>query len=90
MEKLDKIIKPLPKTNVHLHSEMHELVDQVRIQFGETAKKGPGSFGFYLGFFKRLGLPTVRRILGELKESGNETQGKLFWFKVKEELKKRK
>jgi len=90
MQKIDSFIKPLPKRNAHLHSELHELVDIVRLQFGETAKKGPGSFGFYLGFFKRLGLPTVRRILAEMKESGNGTEGKLFWFKVKEELEKRK
>lgn len=90
MEKINKILKSPPKPDSHLHSELHLLVDNVRTQFGETAKKGKGSFGFYLAFFKRLGLPAVYRILAELKLEGNETQGKLFWFKAKQELEKKK
>lgn len=90
MKKLDGLFKPIPKKDTHLHSELHLLVDKVRMQFGETAKSGKGSFGFYLAFFKRLGQPTVYRILAELKQEGNETQGKLFWYKAKQELEKRK
>lgn len=80
----------MPKRDHHLHSELHVLVDSARTQFGETAKQGKGSFGFYLAFFKRLGLNTVRRLLGELKEGGHEAQGKLFWAKAKQELERRK
>ena len=73
--------------NPHLHSELHALVDEVRILFGETAKKGPGSFGFYLGFFKRLGIKKVHQILAEMKESKVSDSAKLFWWKVKQEFK---
>ncbi len=90
MKKIYIFIKPLPKRDPHLHSELHLLVDKTRTQFGETAKKGKGSFGFYLAFFKRLGLLATYRILAELKQEGNETQGKLFWFKAKQELEKKK
>ncbi len=75
------------RKNTHLHSELHLLVDEARIQFKETAKKGPGSFGFYLGFFKRLGLNKVKQLLGEMKESKDPHSGKLFWWKIKQELK---
>ncbi len=90
MKKINNFFKPLPKPNPHLHSELHVLVDQTRQHFKETAKRGKGSFGFYLAFFKRLGLPTVYRLLAELKQEGNETQGKLFWVKAKKELEMRK
>jgi len=76
------------RKNSHLHSELHLLVDEVRIQFNETAKKGPGSFGFYLGFFKRLGLNRVKKLLGEMKESKDPKSVKLFWWKIKQELNK--
>jgi len=29
----------------YIHSELHEFIDETRKRFGETAKKGPGSFG---------------------------------------------
>lgn len=90
MKKINNFIKPLPKRDPHLHSELHLLVDKARTQFGEKAKRGKGSFGFYLAFFKRLGLPTVYRLLAELKQEGQETQGKLFWAKAKRELEKQK
>src|SRR5689334_17897555 len=73
-----------PKKNSHLHSELHALVEEARALFGETAEKGPGSFCFYLGFFKRLGKEKVYQLLSEIKDSkGITTPGKLFWWKVK-------
>jgi len=74
------------RKNPHLHSELHLLVDEARILFKETAKKGPGSFGFYLGFFKRLGINKVKQLLAEIKESKDPNSVKLFWWKVKQEL----
>lgn len=79
-------IKP-KSANFRLHSDLHLLVDEVRAQFGETAKKGPGSFSFYLGFFKRLGTKRVREILAEVKESKIDHPAKLFWWKIKQETK---
>jgi hypothetical protein len=73
--------------NFRLHSDLHLLVDEVRVQFGETAKKGPGSFSFYLGFFKRIGVKRVREILAEIKESKIDQPAKLFWWKIKQETK---
>lgn len=72
--------------NPHLHSELHLLVDEARTLFGETAKKGPGSFSFYLGFFKRLGVKEIRQLLAEVKESKVDNPGKLFWWKIKQKL----
>ena len=84
----DQLNKIRARRNPHLHSELHLLVDEVRTLFGEKASKGKGSFSFYLGFFKRLGVGRVRRILGEVKESKVDEPVKLFWWKVKEEFKK--
>ena len=75
------------KPNPHLHSDLHLLVDEARTLFGETAKKGPGSFSFYLGFFKRLGVKQVRQLLSEVKENKVDNPGKLFWWKIKQKLK---
>lgn len=76
--------------NAHLHSELHSMVEEARMAFGETATKGPGSFSFYLGFFKRLGKDRVYKLLSEVKDSKASNPGKLFWWMVKEELKKGK
>lgn len=76
--------------NPHLHSELHLLVDEARSLFKETATKGKGSFSFYLGFFKRLGVNKVRQLLAEVKESKGDNPGKLFWWKVRENLKNKK
>ena len=73
--------------NPHLHSELHTLVDEARTRFGETATKGKGSFAFYLGFFKRLGVQKVRQLLGEVAESNASDPKKLFWYKVAKEHK---
>lgn len=75
------------RPNPHLHSDIHLLVDEIRTLFSETAQKGPGSFSFYLGFFKRLGAKKVRQILAETKESKVSYPAKLFWWKIKQEFK---
>ena len=64
-----------------LHSELHLLVSDLRKEYNETATKGPGSFGFYLGCIKRLGVQTAYRFHSEIKDSGAKTPGKLFWWK---------
>ena len=76
--------------NTHMHSEMHVLVDEMRNYFDEKSKKGKGSFGFYLGFIKRLTIPVARRLFAEVKETGCQGDGRLFWWKVGKELKDRK
>ena len=76
------------KRNPHLHSELHLLVDEARTLFKETAVKGPGSFAFYLGFFKRLGPQKVRQLLADVKDSNADDPKRLFWWKIKESSKK--
>jgi hypothetical protein len=90
MEDLRDYLKNRQQTlkNPNLHSELHALVDEVRQKFGETATKGVGSFAFYLGFFKRLGVQRVHRILAEVEQSNANDPARLFWYKVKEEFKK--
>jgi len=90
MEKLgDSFAKSrYAKRNPHLHSDLHLLVDEARTLFKEKATKGPGSFAFYLGFFKRLGVQKVRQLIAEVKDSKADEPGKLFWWKVKETLRK--
>ncbi len=89
MEELKKTLSEIKhQRNPHLHSELHLLVDEVRQRFGETATKGVGSFSFYLGFFKRLGVAKVRRILAEVIQAEVDHPEKLFWWKVKQELKR--
>lgn len=71
-----------------IHSELHELVAKMRRDFGETAKTGKGSFGFYLGILKRVPLFTIYRWLAEIKDSPNlttpEARCKIFWWKYKQ------
>jgi hypothetical protein len=89
MEELKKSLEARKyQRNTHLHSDLHLLVEEVRQKFGETATKGVGSFSFYLGFFKRLGVQKVRRILAEVEQSKVDYPEKLFWYKVKLEFKK--
>lgn len=90
INKISDIINKRTTTNKNIHSEIHHLVEQVRKDFNETSKKGVGSFGFYLGFFNRVGKDTIYRILSEMKQSGTSGQKKLFWWLIKKELTERK
>lgn len=77
-------VKDSTKGNNKIHSEMHELVKEIRDYFQEDAKKGKGSFGFYLGFFKRMPNTVVYRYWKEAKQLDKpiEDQKRLFWWKV--------
>ncbi len=74
-----------------LHTEKHYLVNEIRNYFGETAKKGKGSFGFYLGFFNRIPKATVYQYWAEVKQSRKSTkdQQKIFWWKIGQHIKKK-
>ena len=74
-----------------LHSEKHYLVDEIRKYFGETAKKGKGSFGFYLGFFNRLPKSIIYQYWADVKESRKsiKSQQKIFWWKIGNFLKEK-
>ena len=73
------------------HSEMHELVDNIRKYFGENARYGQGSFSYYLGFFKKIPNRQVRQMFAEAKNSPKDRIGqkKIFWWKVGQYVKKK-
>lgn len=83
-------IKIPEKPTKGIHSELHLLVADLRKEFGETAKTGPGSFGFYLGHMKRLGIQTARRLLSEVHDSNCRNACRLFWWKYKQEMLRRR
>lgn len=63
-----------------IHSEVHALVDEIRRAFGESAKKGIGSFGYYLGFFSRIGVVRIRQLYAESKDAADPK--KAFWWRI--------
>lgn len=77
----------MPKPNRKVHSELHEIVDILRKEFGETAAKGKGSFGFYLKLLKNIPCGTLRLWLADIQNSPNlttkEAKLKVFWWKWK-------
>ena len=81
-------LRAVPKPTRGIHTELQALVDEVRALFGETATKGKGSFGFYIGYLKRLGVEQTRLILAEVK--GARDPKRLFWWQVGQILKKRR
>ena len=83
---LRKEVKPLKG----IHSELHGLVDELRHEFHETAKKGKGSFGFYLGLLRRISLCEVYQLRSQVKQSDCTDPGRLFWYKYRELLKSKK
>lgn len=71
-----------------IHSELHEIVDKIRKDFGETATKGKGSFGFYLRMLKNVPISTIYIWLGSINDSPKLNtplaRRKIFWWKFKE------
>lgn len=78
--------------NKKLHSEKHYLVNEIRNYFGETSKKGIGSFSFYLGLFKNIPEKIIYQFWAEVKQSNKSTkdQQKLFWWKAGQYIKNNK
>lgn len=73
-----------------IHSGLHAFIDEIRKEYGETATKGKGSFGFYLGMLKRFDLGELYRIRAEIQQSGAHTPKKLFWWKIGQEMKRKR
>jgi hypothetical protein len=72
------------KPNVKLHSEAHQLADEISTVFGEKPR-----FAMYLGVIKRVGVPQARRIFQELRQEGKGHLGKLFMFLCGKKAKER-
>ena len=89
MKNINEIIKNIPvrKTPRGIHSELHELVDKMRTDFGETAIKGVGSFGYYLGLLKKVPISLIYQWLGDIRESPKLdtplARCKVFWWKFR-------
>lgn len=92
IQSIDNILSLEIKPRKTLHTEKHYLVDEIRNYFGEDAKSGKGSFGFYLGFFKRVPEKTIYQYWSEVKQSNKSTkdQQKIFWWKIGQYLKEKK
>lgn len=84
--------KSFENKKTSLHSEKHFLVNEIRNYFGETAKKGKGSFGFYLGFFNRVPKYIIYEYWAEIKQSRKsiKNQQKIFWWKIGQYIKNSK
>lgn len=64
-----------------IHSQLHSIVYELRKEFHETARKGIGSFGYYLGVLKRVPLSEIYRIRSEIRGKANDPK-KLFWWHI--------
>lgn len=91
VQTIETILSAPQNQKTSLHSEKHYLVDEIRNYFGETAKKGIGSFSFYLGFFKKIPKATIYQYWSEVKESRKpiKDQQKLFWWRIGQYIKKK-
>ena len=89
IKSIASVLQEKTATKTTLHTEKHYLVNEIRNYFGETAKKGKGSFGFYLGFFNRVPLNIIYQYWAEVKESRKpiKNQQKIFWWKIGQYLK---
>lgn len=72
------------KVRNSIHTELHELVANLRKDFGETAEKGTGSFSFYLGLLKKVPVPTIYMWYNSIRQSQNLNtplaRCKVFWY----------
>ena len=84
VQTIDSILSAPKTKKTSLYSEKHYLVNEIRTYFGENAKKGVGSFGFYLGFFGKIPKAIIYQYWSEAKQSRQsiKNQQKLFWWKV--------
>jgi len=91
VKNIKDLLKSTSPKKTSIHSELHYLVNEIRNYFGETSKKGKGSFGFYLGFFNRIPKTIIYQYWSEVKDSRKPTkdQQKLFWWKIGQYSKKK-
>ncbi len=83
MESLAKIAKihrkKIVKPDSHLHSPAHLLADELSVKLNDRKH-----FALYLGMAKKHDHQFLRKILGEVLESGTaKTPGRLFSYLVK-------
>ena len=67
--------------DVHLHSAVHALADEISTAFGERKR-----FAMYLGVIKRVGVEAARRVYRQIEQDGNaDSKGRLFMFLCRKE-----
>ena len=75
-KKIEFKMPVVKEANKNIHSEAHDLVDQITQHFGEKKL-----FGRYLGVVKRVGVTQARIIFNEVKDGSAKNPGKLFMWK---------
>lgn len=87
MKSIGDLIKRTPhKPRAGIHTELHDLIDQLRTEYGETATKGVGSFSFYLGMLKGFSISFIYGARSQAKEG--KSPKKLFWWICGQERKR--
>ena len=73
------------KDYTNIHSELHQFIDETREMFGDNAKKGIGSFSFYLGRLKGVDMQTLYQFRSEVVQAREvKSPSKLFFWKIKQ------
>jgi len=88
IKSIGDLLKRTPrKPKAGIHTELHEIVDRLRTDFGETETKGKGSFGFYLRLLKPVPTSVLYRWIGDIKDSPKLNtpiaRAKVFWWLYK-------
>lgn len=82
-----KVIEAMSKlgrrSGERIHSPMHLLVDDIRRSFGETARRGKGSFGFYLGMLGRIGYQEAYALWRSVENGECRDKKRVFWWAYK-------
>lgn len=87
MERVGSIIKkPAKQKENRIHTPEQLFVYELRVEYGETAKAGVGSFGYYMRFIKGVGLPRAQQMATEAR-NGREPK-RLFWWMIGKQLRK--
>ena len=91
--KIKSIADYLPKLAVKkstIHTEKHAIIAELRQEYGDTAKSGAGSFGWYLGLLRGMENDIVYRLRSEVRQSDVTSKAKVFAWKVRDYKKKQK
>ena len=87
---IQKRLQP-KQTVTKLHTELHAFIAELRVEYGETKTKGAGSFGWYLGRFKKVPLTILYQLRAEVRQGVNvRSPVRLFHWKLKKYLAEQK
>lgn len=72
------------KRNMHIHSEEHDLADQICKMYHE-----PKRFGFWLATIKRKGTSAVHRAWAEIRQQDVDNPARLLAWKLSKKAEKK-